>query len=161
MANWKSGLTVFDPLATAHTSLSTEMPLPGGAVPEVAMARPELARGGLAPWQIKRVVRHIAEHFSRPIAVNELAELVRLSASHFSRSFRASLGISPHALIREQRVSHARRLLVTTTLSLADIAAECGFADQSHFSRRFQQITATSPGRWRRAQLPAPPPDPT
>lgn len=131
-------------------------PLAAAAMLPVDMSRPEPARGGLAPWQIKRVVRHIAEHFARPIAVNELAAIARLSASHFSRAFRASLGLSPHALICEQRVSHARHLLTTTQLSLAEIAAECGFADQSHFSRRFQQITATSPGRWRRTCLTAP-----
>lgn len=108
--------------------------------------------GGLAAWQEKRVVRYIVERAATGIQVAELAAIARLSPSHFSRAFRTSFGISPHAMVTRYRVQEATRLLLGTDLPLADIAEACGFADQSHFSRTFCRHTDTSPGRWRRAR---------
>jgi AraC family transcriptional regulator len=53
-------------------------------------------RGGLAPWQQRRVVEFIEQHLAEDISLDALAELVRLSPYHFLRSFKRSLGEPPH-----------------------------------------------------------------
>jgi transcriptional regulator GlxA family with amidase domain len=73
-----------------------------------------------------------------------------LSVRHFARAFRVSTGFPPHCWLPEHRVDHAKGLLSTKALSLTDVAALCGFADQSHFSRVFTAIAGLSPAAWRR-----------
>lgn len=111
---------------------------------------PRRRAGGLAAWQEKRVTRYIAEHAADGIHVAELAAIARLSPGHFSRAFRASFGLSPHAMVCRYRVREAMRLMLGTGWPLIEIAEACGFADQSHFIRSFCRHAATSPGRWRR-----------
>ena len=113
--------------------------------------RPLANRGGLAPWQAKRVARYIVDHAALGIQIGELARLARLSTSHFSRAFRLSFGISPYAMVCRYRIGEAMRLMLSTDQPLAEIAGTCGFADQSHFTRLFHRHTATSPGKWRRS----------
>src|SRR5687768_11502528 len=56
-------------------------------------------RGGLSPWQIRKVTSHVEAHLDRPIRNDDLATLVRLNPSHFGRVFRISFGESPHAYV--------------------------------------------------------------
>ena len=109
-----------------------------------------IVRGGLAPWQEKRVIRFIVENALTHIEVSSLAAISRLSISHFSRAFRASFGMSPYAMVCRCRIEEAKRLLVTSDWTLIQIANACGFSDQSHFTRQFHRYTQASPGRWRR-----------
>jgi transcriptional regulator GlxA family with amidase domain len=60
------------------------------------------------------------------------------------------VGTSPYRWLLLQRVSRAKSLLRKADWSLADIAAACGFADQSHFTRVFTSIVGASPGAWRK-----------
>jgi AraC family transcriptional regulator len=113
-------------------------------------------RGGLAPWQVRKVLTHIETHISAPITTAELANLVRLSPFHFSRAFRRSFNDSPHAYLMRRRVERSQGLMLTTTTSLAQIAASCGLADQAHFTRLFRRFAGESPGAWRRARATAP-----
>jgi transcriptional regulator GlxA family with amidase domain len=55
----------------------------------------DVARGGLAPWQVRMVEAHIDGNLDRNIAVEELAGLARLSVSHFGRAFKQSFGVAP------------------------------------------------------------------
>jgi AraC family transcriptional regulator len=113
-------------------------------------------RGGLAPWQVCRVLTHIEAHLGAPTTTAELANLVRLSRFHFSRAFRKSFNDSPHAYIMRRRVERAQGLMLTTTTPLAQIAASCGLADQAHFTRLFRRFAGESPRAWRRARATAP-----
>jgi len=117
-------------------------------------ARP--IRGGLAPWQIRRVKSHIDANLDATIQVKELAGLVKLSSFHFSRAFRDSFGDSPHFYVMRQRVRRAQTLMLTTSASLGQIAADCGLADQAHFNKLFRRFVGESPGMWRRARATAP-----
>jgi AraC-like DNA-binding protein len=81
----------------------------------------------------------------------ELARECLLSSAHFSRAFRRSVGMAPHDWLIEQRIVLSRKKLRDDRLSLSDVAAECGFTDQSHFTRMFNRIVGVSPGAWRRA----------
>ena len=107
--------------------------------------------GGLAPWQVRRAKELMKRDLRRPPAVREIARACGLSANHFSRAFRHSIGIAPRGWLNLERISRAKQLMRTSTLSLADVALECGYADQSHFTRSFSQLAHVSPGRWRRA----------
>jgi AraC family transcriptional regulator len=111
-----------------------------------------IPRGGLAPWQSKRVQAYVAENLSLPIAIEELAALCRLSTSHFSRAFKVSFGEPPHGYIVRRRIEEAKRSMEETEEPLSQIAAACGFADQSHFCRHFRRSEGTSPSLWRRAR---------
>jgi AraC family transcriptional regulator len=70
---------------------------------------------------------------------------------HFSHAFRRTLGVAPHNWLIEQRIVLSKEKLRDDRRSLTDVAAECGFSDQSHFTRHFTRIVGVGPGAWRRA----------
>jgi AraC-like DNA-binding protein len=107
-------------------------------------------RGGLAPWQMKRVEETLAADLEGDISLADLANDCGLSASHFSRAFRQSTGLSPHQWLLKRRVDMAKTLLPDRKLSLSEVALACGFSDQSHFTRVFARLAGISPGAWRR-----------
>lgn len=107
-------------------------------------------RGGLAPWQKRKVQTYIEVQIEETILVKDLADLVSLSLSHFSRAFKASFGETPRAYITRAKISQARKLMLTTAESLSQIALACGLLDQSHLCRIFRKATGTTPAAWRR-----------
>jgi AhpD family alkylhydroperoxidase len=109
-----------------------------------------LTRGGLAGWQIRRTEQILRERLNEAVTLAYLAGECRLSVAHFARAFKQTTGQAPHRWLLERRVEHAKRLLVTSALPIAEIASACGFADQSHFTRIFSQIVGSGPGAWRR-----------
>lgn len=113
-------------------------------------------RGGLAPWQIRKVASHVETHLDAKIATADLAGLVKLSVFHFCRAFRASLDASPHNYVMRRRIERAQGMMLQTPLSLAQIAVECGLADQAHLNKSFRRFVGESPGAWRRARTTAP-----
>ena len=74
-----------------------------------------------------------------PISLTDLAAVAGLSRMHFAAQFRRSTGFRPHEYVLDRRIEYARRLLVSSDLSLIEIALSAGFADQAHFSRVFKQ----------------------
>jgi transcriptional regulator GlxA family with amidase domain len=111
------------------------------------------ASGGLAPWQIRRIKRHIDDNLDRSISTRELARICGLSLSHFSRGFQASFGICPHAYILQERVSRAQHMMLTTQEPLSMVAVACGFSDQSHLTRMFGRAVGETPHGWRKNRL--------
>jgi AraC-like DNA-binding protein len=136
----------FRSLDGAPSSLDTDATDADGAAAD-------RCRGGLAPWQIRRVSTHIEEHLGDTIQCEDLARLVRLSLSHFVRAFRESFGCPPHMYLMRRRLQRAQRLMLTTDIALGQIALECGLADQSHLSRLFQKFVGESPAARRRARV--------
>lgn len=118
--------------------------------------QPRMARmaGGLSPWQLRRATDYLIERLNGQISLLELANDCGLSRSHFSRAFKRSTGRAPHQWLSEKRLDRAKDLLVNTELPLADIAIECGYADQSHFSRTFSARTCATPSQFRRIRSP-------
>ena len=121
----------------------------GAAHVHMTSVNPGLVRGGLAPWQVRRTEQILRESFDGEITLAHLAGECRLSVAHFARAFKRTTGQTPHRWLLERRVEHAKRLLITSAVPLAEIAATCGFADQSHFTRVFSQIVGAGPGAWR------------
>ena len=107
-------------------------------------------RGGLAPWQIKRATEILSANLDGTVTLGEIAAECGLSTSHFSRAFRASIGMAPHSWLIKRRVERAKSLLANRHSSLPEVALACGFADQSHFTRVFTREVGTPPGVWRR-----------
>lgn len=116
--------------------------------PQTAAGEP---KGGLAPWQIRKVSAHIESNLDQPLRSGELARLVRLSPAHFSRTFRSSFGCTPLQYVMRRRVQRAQRLMLSSDTPLAQIALDCGLADQAHFSRLFRKVVGMPPRAWRRA----------
>ena len=110
------------------------------------------SRGGLAPWQVKRVVAYIDSNIGLSSRVSDLAGIVQLSVSHFSRLFRESFGVTPLAYVKARRIRHAQAIMLNTRKPLSQVALDCGMSDQAHFSRVFRKVVGISPSLWRRAQ---------
>jgi transcriptional regulator GlxA family with amidase domain len=110
-------------------------------------------RGGLAPWQLRRVTAHIESHLGGPITTKDLATIAKVSTYHFTRAFRESVSETPHEYVMRRRVERAQGLMLTTNIALGGIAIDCGFADQAHFNKLFRRFAGESPGAWRRARV--------
>lgn len=110
----------------------------------------ELARGGLAPWQVKRACEKLESDLGGKFSLQQIAADFDLSVSHFSRAFRVSTGLPPHQWLLRQRVNAAKQLMRVRDLSLSEIAISAGFANQSHFTRVFSSVVGVSPAAWRR-----------
>ncbi len=118
------------------------------ALPQV---RPAPSKGGLAPWQERKVRSHIDGRLDTKILIEDLADLVSLSTTHFCRAFKTSFHATPHAYIVQQRVQRAQDLMRATRSPLSQIALDCGFSDQTHLSKLFRRLTGRTPNAWRRA----------
>ena len=111
---------------------------------------PHRAKGGLAPWQMQRAYEFIAANLDGELSVSDLAVECSLSASHFSRAFRETVGMPPHRWLLRRRIEVALEQMRDSHKSLADIAVSTGFANQSHFSDVFKRQMGVSPATWRR-----------
>jgi AraC-like DNA-binding protein len=114
------------------------------------VSKPLRARGGLPPATLRRIRDYVDSHLDQNIELESLAATAELSVYHFARTFKQSEGTTPHAFVLERRLARARELLARTDLSLSEVAFAVGFADQSHFTRRFRQIVGVSPGQFRK-----------
>ncbi len=110
----------------------------------------KLQPGGLATWQARRTLAYVEANLASKMDIDDLANVVALSRSHFSRAFKRSLGFSPMEYVVVRRVERAKAMISGTREPLAEVALACGFADQAHLNRRFRDIVGVSPGRWRR-----------
>jgi AraC-like DNA-binding protein len=102
-------------------------------------------KAGLASLQ--RVKDYIRAHYARPLTVTELANVAGLSRAHLTRSFTAAFHTPPHVYLNAVRIARAQ-VLLRSSMPLAEVAALCGFADQSHFARRFKGSVGVSPVRF-------------
>jgi AraC family transcriptional regulator len=105
---------------------------------------------GLAPWQLRRVDAYVESRLSGDPSLAELAKECGLSPGYFARAFGRSTGMSPHRWLMKRRVDRAKELLLIGKIELAEIAAICGFFDQSHLTRVFARFEGCAPGKWRR-----------
>jgi transcriptional regulator GlxA family with amidase domain len=113
-------------------------------------ARPETGElPGLQPRMLRRIVEYIDAHLDSELSIAMLASNLGISRSRFSRSFRNSVGLTPHSYVMGRRLLRAQQLLARTDLHLVEIALTTGFADQSHFSRRFHQLMGLPPREFR------------
>jgi AraC family transcriptional regulator len=105
-------------------------------------------KGALAPWQLARAKELIDANLSGAVSLAFLAKECGISANHFARAFKQSVGISPHRWLLLRRVDVVKQLLERGTMSMSDIASATGFADQSHLTRVFSDVVGMPPRAW-------------
>jgi AraC-like DNA-binding protein len=106
---------------------------------------------GLPRWQVRRAREFLAAHIGADISVDDVAAVCGLSRAYFTSAFGRATGVTPHRCLMRYRIERAKTLLAGP-LTIADIALQCGFADQSHLTRVFAKQTGIPPGVWRREQ---------
>ncbi|MPS93261.1 MAG: AraC family transcriptional regulator [Comamonas sp.] len=104
----------------------------------------------LSAKQLKRVQALVADSMEQPLPISVLAAEVQLSAYHFARSFKATYGLTPHQFVLQERMKRARRLLMESGDSIAEIALRVGFGTASHFSQAFSKYWGITPSKLRR-----------
>ena len=105
------------------------------------------AHAGLA-----KVIRAVRDHIHAQWRVSQMAEVAGISSTSLERLARRTLGLPPQQLLQRLRLEHAVTLITQTDLTLGDISAECGFYDQSSFTRQFRKVLGLTPGAYRRAR---------
>ncbi|KRA76372.1 hypothetical protein ASD89_01240 [Caulobacter sp. Root656] len=162
---------LIDTASRARTSGSTEAPasLPADALqalaPDQAAAWAKLTTavqlvshgldrpihvGGFAPFQARRLKTYIEANLDRPLRVDEVAALVRISPSYFSRTFKRTFRQPFSKYVMTLRLERARMLLAHTDRPICEVALACGLADQPHLTRLFHRQYGAPPRAWRR-----------
>jgi len=110
----------------------------------------ELTSSRLTPAQLSMIDEYIHANLDQKIALADLAACLHLSVPHFERMFRATTLIPPYRYVLELRLEQARVLLERTGLPVAEVAVQCGFSSQSHFTAHFTRYVGVSPARFAR-----------
>jgi AraC family transcriptional regulator len=105
------------------------------------------ARGRLSRPVLQKIRDYILANLAEPIEVADLAALAGKSAFHFSRIFTRSVGMTPHHYVVHLRLQAALRHIRDGRMSLAEIAADTGFSDQSHLSRWIRRVHGAAPSQ--------------
>ncbi|MEM7808984.1 MAG: AraC family transcriptional regulator [Planctomycetota bacterium] len=95
-------------------------------------------------------MQFMQENYAGDASLQRIAKTVHLSPFHFHRRFTDLLGITPKHYLFDCQIAESKRQLAARTKDLKQIAADCGFAHQSHFTSRFKQATGLTPTQWRR-----------
>jgi AraC family transcriptional regulator len=109
-------------------------------------------RAALTPFPrraVRRAIEYIYANLAADIRLADIAGAAGLSTFHFARVFRKTTGMTPHRYLIQARVGKVKELLRESELSLAAIADEAGFSDQSHMSKVFRSITGVTPKTFR------------
>ncbi len=110
------------------------------------------AAGDVAYLQVARAKEYVSEHFHEALLLSDVAQSLYLSTAYFSRLFKEKAGMTFSDYLAQVRIDHARRLLATTDLSIAEVAAAIGYQEANSFSRLFKTRTGVSPSDYRAAQ---------
>lgn len=110
---------------------------------------PDIRRPALPLKAVEQVARFVQENHCDGIDVQDLADAAGYSRHHFSRAFKASTGVAPSAYLVAVRIDSAKRLLLSETCAVVDVAVEVGFDSLSSFTRRFAATVGTTPARLR------------
>ncbi|MEO1400651.1 MAG: AraC family transcriptional regulator [Cyanobacteria bacterium J06635_1] len=106
-----------------------------------------------ARQRLAQVIDYVEAHLTEDLSLNNLALVSGLSKFHFSRLFKQAFGLTPHRYLMKRRVERAAMLLKQSghkqdSLTIAQIAHQFGFTDQSHFTRVFKQVKGLTPKRF-------------
>lgn len=117
--------------------------------------RPQPAARPSGAATLARVKDYIRTYYAHDITVSDLAAVAGLSRAHLTRAFTAAYHMPPHVYLNAVRIAQAQAL-IRRGMPLATVALECGFADQSHLTRRFKGSVGVTPSAWHKMQRAAP-----
>lgn len=103
----------------------------------------------LQDYYIREALTFVEQNFQNDITIEDIAEFCGLNRSYFGKIFKDSTGKTPQQFLLIYRMIKATELLKLTKLSVGDISAAVGYANQLHFSRAFKNIYGVSPREWR------------
>lgn len=100
--------------------------------------------------RLARMMTYIEEHLHEKIELAEIAEEVNLSRTYASAIFKEELGITISEFILRERIAEAKRLLIETDLTIAEISERLAFCSQSYFTKSFTEVEGMTPGEYRK-----------
>jgi AraC family transcriptional regulator len=104
----------------------------------------------LRPTWLSVACELIQDCHAEDLRIRQVANSVGVHPTHLARAFRSFLGCTPGDLLRGRRLEKAAELLLSTDISIAEIALEGGYSDQAQFTKAFRQMYGTPPGSYRR-----------
>jgi AraC family transcriptional regulator len=104
---------------------------------------------GLPKSKLDKALDYIHDHLAEDVSLEAIAQYLGMSRFYFARLFKQSMGTTPHQYVLQQRIEKAKGLLKQKGGVIAEIALECGFADQHHFSKQFRHLTGITPKTYR------------
>lgn len=108
--------------------------------------------GGLSPARMLKVVEMVRAKLAAPLSIEDMAAVAEISADRFRHAFKITAGISPHKYLTSERIKRAQERLLGSDASLSDVALDCGFGSQAHFTTVFREVVGLTPGAYRRVQ---------
>ncbi|WCD91385.1 HTH-type transcriptional regulator (plasmid) [Streptomyces xanthophaeus] len=102
---------------------------------------------------VQHAVTTIRERFGEPLTLDELACTAMVSKYHFLRMFTRVTGVTPGRFLTAVRLQEAKRLLLSTSLNVADVSAQVGYSSTGSFTRRFTESVGLSPTQYRKLSL--------
>jgi AraC-like DNA-binding protein len=130
----------------SSTAYGLVMTLLGDRTAEPAVEEPHLNR---LPEFVSAVERFCQANLNRPIGVNDMARVARMSRFHFTRMFEKARGISPGRYLASLRLEESLRLITRGTQSVKVVAEACGYGDANYFCKVFRRSFGVSPGAFR------------
>lgn len=112
-----------------------------------AEERPLLRAAGKEAGSVRLVRDYLEGHYNEDVSIGRLAQIAGLSPFHLIRVFRNQTGLPPHAYLTQVRIRRAKAFLAQGW-SIAPVAYETGFVDQSHLTRHFKRIVGVTPGQY-------------
>lgn len=109
------------------------------------------SRADLGKQTLAHVLDYLNINLGEDITIARLAHLAGMQPYQFVRSFKRTMGMTPHRYIVESRIEIAKRRLRTSALSITSVALEVGFATPNHFASVFRKLVGTSPSLYRRS----------
>lgn len=104
---------------------------------------------GLQLKAVERVILRMRDSLDKPITLDEMADIAHLSRFHFNRVFSNITGVSPRKFLATLRLEHAKRLLLTTDMSITEVCYDTGYSSLGTFTSHFTDLVGVAPRRWR------------
>lgn len=111
----------------------------------------EVRKGGMQPQRpIVEIIRYLQEHLETGISLKLLAEQFHLSAQYISQLFKTEMGVNFLTYLTGIRMEEAKKLLLSSTLAISEIAEQCGYGDYRTFSKAFKKMVGITPSAYRK-----------
>jgi len=100
---------------------------------------------------IQKVITYIHKNYANALSIEAFSNISHLSNYRFIHKFKEEIGLSPMIYLRNLRIEHGKKFLLTTNLSISEISYLIGFKNPYYFSRVFNQVTDASPSFYRKS----------